>query len=74
MVQVEKSNLIVEILRMVPSSLPFLIKKGICGLSCIDSDMGSLETIARRKGFSDEEIDAIVLEINRLSRNGSQVS
>lgn len=74
MPNIDKNCLIVEILRMVPESLPFLIKKGICGLSCIDSDMGSLETVARRKGFSDEEIDSIVLEINRLNHNSSQVS
>ncbi|MCU7501121.1 MAG: disulfide oxidoreductase, partial [Ignavibacteria bacterium] len=62
--------LIVEILRMVPSSLPFLIKKGLCGLGCIETDTDSLEAVAKRKGFSDEEIDSIVKEINRLSRNG----
>ncbi|MGE5352258.1 MAG: disulfide oxidoreductase [Acidobacteriota bacterium] len=70
MVRVNKNYLIVEILRMVPSSLPFLIRKGLCGLGCIETDTDSLEAVAKRKGFSDEEIDSIIMEINRLGRNG----
>ncbi|MGE5430986.1 MAG: hypothetical protein ACM3QX_07930 [Syntrophomonadaceae bacterium] len=70
MVSVDKNYSIVEILRMVPSSLPFLIKKGLCGLGCIETDTDTLELVAKRKGFSDAEIESIISEINRLSRNG----
>ncbi|MCU7495384.1 MAG: DUF1858 domain-containing protein [Ignavibacteria bacterium] len=68
MPRVDKNYLIVEILRMIPSSLPYLMKKGLCGLGCIETDSGSLETVAKRKGFSDQEIEDIIEEINRLSK------
>lgn len=71
MTQIDRTDLIIEILRKVPSSLPFLMRKGICGLGCVSPELGSLESAGRRKGFSEEEIDSIVEEINRMGNSSA---
>ena len=54
------------ILKGIPEALPYLMKKGVCGISCGDPSWGILESAAKEKGFTDAEIDIIVEDLNKL--------
>ncbi len=49
-----------------PESLEYLMKKGICGIHCADLNQKSFEKMAKDKGFTDSEINQIVIELNQL--------
>lgn len=55
-----------EIVEFKPQSVSFLAEKGIRCIVCGDIIWGSIADIAISKGFSDEEIDIIIDELNSL--------
>jgi hypothetical protein len=63
---ITKKDEIEFILRGIPEALPYLMKKGVCGISCGEPTWGILESAAKEKGFTDLEIDKIVYELNEL--------
>jgi hypothetical protein len=63
---ITKQDEIEFILRGIPEALPYLMKKGVCGISCGEPTWGILESSAKEKGFTDPEIDKIVNELNEL--------
>lgn len=69
MKEYNKDSRLFEVLKEVPGSLDFLIRKGICGLSCADPDLGTIESAALRKGYNGDELRVIVLELNKLALN-----
>ena len=58
-----------DLVKIIPNSVIYLMEKGIRCLRCGEPIWGSLESAAKEKGFSDEEITKFVLEINNLSKN-----
>jgi hypothetical protein len=54
------------ILKEIPEALPYLMKKGVCGISCGEPAWGILESAAKEKGFTDIEIDNIVNDLNDI--------
>jgi hypothetical protein len=54
------------ILKGIPEALPYLMKKGVCGISCGEPVWGILESTAKEKGFTDTEIDNIVNDLNDM--------
>ena len=54
------------ILKGIPEALPYLMKKGVCGISCGEPVWGILESAAKEKGFTDSEIDNIVSDLNNI--------
>jgi len=54
------------ILKGIPEALPYLMKKGVCGISCGDPSWGILESAAKEKGLTDTEIDNIVDDLNNF--------
>jgi hypothetical protein len=61
-----KKDEIEYILRSVPGALEYLMKKGVCGISCGEPYFGVLEIAAIEKGFTDSEIDEIIADLNKL--------
>ncbi|MCD6201592.1 MAG: hypothetical protein J7K46_07280 [Bacteroidales bacterium] len=59
-----------ELVEKIPASVSYLSKKGIRCIMCGEPIWGTLEEAAREKGFSDEEIDVFVSEINELGKKG----
>lgn len=55
-----------EIVECKPQSVSFLAEKGIRCIVCGDIIWGSISEIAESKGFSIEEIDIIIEELNLL--------
>lgn len=64
---ITKQDEIEFILKGIPEALPYLMKKGVCGISCGEPVWGILEPTAKEKGFTDIEIDNIVNDLNNLS-------
>jgi hypothetical protein len=64
--QITKKDEIEFILRGIPEALPYLMKKGVCGISCGEPIWGILESAAKEKGFTDSEIDNIVNDLNNI--------
>lgn len=55
-----------EIVEFKPQAVSFLAEKGIRCIVCGDIIWGSIADIAESNGFSDEEIDIIIDELNSL--------
>ena len=68
---VTKEIEIEELIEQVPAAVNYLSKKGIRCIMCGEPIWGTLEEAAREKGFSDEEIERFVLEINRLAEENN---
>lgn len=54
------------IIRILPESVNYLLKKGVCGINCGDPVLGTLQSAAKEKGFTNQEIELIVKELNEL--------
>ena len=63
---ITKDISIEELIEKIPESVNFLMNKGIKCIACGEPIWGTLEDAAKEKGFSDEEIDQIVLELQNL--------
>jgi hypothetical protein len=61
---IEKSIPIEDLTRNHPKSVRFLMIKGIRCLACGEPIWGTLESAAKEKGFTDEQIDELVAELN----------
>jgi len=64
---IDKDILIEDLVREVPQAVTYLMKKNIKCLACGEPVWGTLEETAKKKGFSDEEIDVFVNELNELA-------
>ena len=65
---IDKDILIEDLVSKVPKSVGYLMKKNIKCLACGEPIWGTLEETAKEKGFSDEEIDVFVKELNEIAR------
>ncbi len=63
-IMIDKTITIEDLTRTHPKSVRFLMIKGIRCLACGEPIWGTLESAAREKGFSDEQIDELVAELN----------
>ena len=63
---VDKTISIEDLVSQVPESVSYMMKKGIKCIACGEPIWGTLESAAKEKGFTDEEIEAFVLEIRSL--------
>ena len=66
--EVRRETWIEDLVRGVPGSVTYLRDKGIRCLACGEPIWGSLEEAARAKGYSDEEINAFVRDLDRMAR------
>lgn len=64
---VTKDTLIEDLVKEVPGAVRYLMQKKIKCLACGEPVWGTLADAARGKGFSEDEIDRIVQELNELS-------
>ncbi|MBI4721231.1 MAG: DUF1858 domain-containing protein, partial [Chitinivibrionia bacterium] len=61
---IERDTLIEELMRLIPQSVAYLMRKNIKCLACGEPMWGTIEEAARNKGYSDAEIDVIVRDLN----------
>lgn len=69
---ITRSTFIEDLVREFPESVGFLMDKGIKCIACGEPIWGTLEDAAREKGFSEEEIDLVVSQLNELEGKGGQ--
>ncbi|MCK9211975.1 MAG: DUF1858 domain-containing protein [Ignavibacteriaceae bacterium] len=63
-----KEIFIEDLVREFPEAVEYLMNHGIHCLLCGEPAWGTLETAAREKGFSLEQIDVFVNELNALQK------
>ena len=61
--EITKEIEIEDLVRNYPASIKFLAEKNIKCIACGEPIWGSLEEAAKEKGYSDEEVDAIVSDL-----------
>lgn len=64
--KINKEIDIEDLLKLIPESVSYLMEKGIRCLRCGEPIWGTLENAAIEKGFSNEEIEIFVDELNLL--------
>ncbi|MDO8898168.1 MAG: hypothetical protein Q7V19_10995 [Bacteroidales bacterium] len=55
-----------ELVRDYPFSVKFLMEKGIKCIACGEPIWGTLEEAAKEKGFSNDQIETLLLELNSM--------
>lgn len=63
---ISKDIYIEDLVELFPKAVTYLMEKGIRCLQCGEPIWGTLETAAKEKNFSDEEIETFVNELNNL--------
>ncbi len=66
--EINKDIFIEDLIREFPEAVEYLMKRGIRCLQCGEPAWGTLETAAKEKGFSSEQIDVFVNELNALQK------
>ncbi len=64
---INKNILIEELVEKYPSSVRYLMEQGIRCIVCGEAIWGTLEDAATEKGFSDQEIEGFVKDLNELA-------
>lgn len=67
---VDRDTPIEELIGRYPRSVRFLMEKGIKCLACGEPIWGTIASSARDKGFSEQEIDVLVQELNAFLGEG----
>ncbi|TAK53435.1 MAG: DUF1858 domain-containing protein [Bacteroidetes bacterium] len=70
---ITKDILIEDLIRELPASVTYLMDKGIRCLRCGEPIWGTLESAAKEKGFTDEQITQFVDELNVLETSSTGV-
>lgn len=64
--EITKDIHIEDLVQLKPGIVMYLADRGIKCIACGEPIWGTLEDAAREKGFSDEELAAVVKELNNL--------
>jgi hypothetical protein len=62
-----KESKIEKIINYNPKNIKFLMDKGIRCIRCGEPIWGTLEEAAKEKGFTEEEINKIIMELNKIN-------
>ncbi|MEC9491450.1 DUF1858 domain-containing protein [Flexistipes sp.] len=63
---ITKETTIEDLVEIKDEAVQYLKNKGIRCILCGEPIWGTIEEAAKEKGFSDEEISEIVIELNNL--------
>jgi hypothetical protein len=63
---ITKNVSIEELIDSKPSSVIYLMQKGIRCIICGEPIWGTLEEACLEKGFNQQQIDEVVIELNQL--------
>jgi iron-sulfur cluster repair protein YtfE (RIC family) len=64
--KINKDVTIEELIETIPASVKYLMEKGIKCIACGEPIWGTLEEAAKEKGFSDNEINTFINELEKL--------
>ena len=63
---ITKDILVEDLVEELPDSVLFLRERGLVCILCGEPVWGTLNDLAKSKGFTDEQIDEIVGQLNQL--------
>ncbi|MDY0254026.1 MAG: hypothetical protein RBR30_06395 [Tenuifilaceae bacterium] len=63
---ITKDILVEDLVEELPDSVLFLRERGLVCILCGEPVWGTLNELAKSKGFTDEQIDEIVDQLNQL--------
>ncbi len=66
---ITKDTTFEDLLEEIPSSFGYLMDKGIKCFACGEPIWGTLGDVSKQKGFTDEQIDGFVRDLNNLIDN-----
>lgn len=69
MEKISKDITIEELVMKIPESVSYLMKNGIKCLACGEPIWGTLESASREKGFSDDQIEKFVSNLNSMLKD-----
>ncbi|MFW6330587.1 MAG: DUF1858 domain-containing protein [Gemmatimonadota bacterium] len=61
-----------ELVEILPEAVSYLMNKGVHCIVCGAPIWGTLEEAARGKGFTDAEIDAMVVDLRALRESDAE--
>jgi methionine synthase II (cobalamin-independent) len=67
MKQITSKIEIEDLVRDIPESVSYLMEKGIRCLRCGEPIWGTLESASKEKGFSDNDIENFVKDLNAIA-------
>ncbi len=66
---ITKDTTIEELVENIPGAVKYLMEQGIRCIICGEPIWGTLEEAAEEKGFSEEQINKFVKELNEIKEN-----
>jgi methionine synthase II (cobalamin-independent) len=63
---ITKNITVEDLVEKIPNSASFLRTKGLVCIQCGEPIWGTLEELAKSKGFSDKEISEMILDLNTM--------
>jgi hypothetical protein len=66
--RIERKTTIEDILTEFPSMVDYLLKRGIRCIECGEPVWGTLEEALQEKGFGEDGINFILLEMNQITK------
>ncbi|HPU23941.1 MAG TPA: DUF1858 domain-containing protein [Candidatus Kapabacteria bacterium] len=66
MEQITKNTYVEELLETKPHAVSYFLDKGIACLVCGEPFWGTIEELVLKKGYSQEQLEQFVEELNRL--------
>lgn len=69
MSKINKDISIEDLVKILPDSVGYLMRKGIKCLACGDPIWGTLESASKQKGYNDLQITEFVQELNNMLNN-----
>ena len=71
---IRRDTLIEDLVDAVPQSVGYLLGKGIQVIACGEPIWGTLEEVAKAKGYTDSQVDEIVADLSALLRGEARGS
>lgn len=66
---ITKDILVEDLVEELPDSVLFLRERGLVCILCGEPVWGTLNELAKSKNFTDDQIDEVVVQLNRLRNN-----
>ena len=64
--KITKDITIEELVETIPSSVKYLMEKGVKCIACGEPIWGTLEDAAKEKGFSDSDIESFINDLENI--------
>lgn len=71
---IRRDTLVEDLVDALPESVGYLLGKGIQAIACGEPIWGTLEEVAKAKGYTDSQVDEIVADLSALLRGEARGS